>query len=486
MIKRLFLIVVAGAFLVGIALVVRTLAFRSRQIEVSPTTVTIDVTAAAERLAESLKFRTISYQDTSAFDLAEFAALHRYLETAFPRVHQVLIRETVGGASLLYNWRGPDTSLAPIVLMAHQDVVPVEPGTEGAWSHPPFGGAIAGGYVWGRGAIDDKSNLTAQLEAVELLLARGYQPRRTVLLAYGHDEEVGGVNGAARIVELLEARGVRPAFVVDEGGALAEGIIPGLAVPVAAVGIAEKGYLSLELSVRTDGGHSSMPPPRTAIGILARALDRLERHPMPRGLRPVTEATFDYLGPELPFAARLALANRWLFEPLIVRQFGATAIGNAMLRTTTAPTIFQAGVKENVLPSVASAVVNFRLLPGDSIRHVVEHVRRKIDDPRIEIRMLGFRSEPSPTSSVDSDAFRLIARSIRQVVPDAVVVPWLVVGGTDSRYFTRLSAAIYRVSLVRAGPGDMGRIHGIDERVGIENYGEMVRFYVQLLQHAAM
>ncbi len=486
MIKRLLLILLAAAFLLGGVLVIRTLGFSSRQIAASPATVTIDVTAAAERLAEALRFRTISYQDTSAFDLAEFAALHRHLGRAFPKVHQALTRETVGGASLLYTWWGSDTSLAPIVLMAHQDVVPVEPGTEGDWTHAPFSGAISGGYLWGRGAIDDKSNLTAQLEAVELLLSRGYAPRRTVLLVYGHDEEVGGLNGAARIVELLEARGVRPAFVVDEGGALAEGIIPGLSFPVAAVGIAEKGYLSLKLSVQTEGGHSSMPPSRTAIGILARALERLERHQMPRGLRPVTEAMFDYLGPELSFAARLALANRWLFEPVIVRRFGSTAIGNALLRTTTAPTIFQAGVKENVLPSAASAVVNFRLLPGDSIRHVVEHVRRTIDDPRIEIRMLEFRSEPSPTSSVDSDAFRSIARSIRQVVPDAVVVPWLVVGGTDSRYFTRLTEEVYRVSLVRAGPKDMGRIHGIDERVGIENYGEMVRFYVQLLQHAAM
>jgi carboxypeptidase PM20D1 len=486
MIKRWLVILALAVFLLNGVLLFRTLAFRSRQIDVSPTTVTVDVTAAAERLAEVLKFRTVSYQDSSVFELAQFEALHQYLERAFPRVHRALLRETVGGASLLYTWLGSDTSLPPVVLMAHQDVVPVEPGTEGDWAYPPFSGAISGGYVWGRGAIDDKSNLTAQLEAVELLLGRGYRPRPTVLLAYGHDEEVGGLNGAAKIAALLEQRGVQPAFVVDEGGAVAEGIVPGLASPVAAVGIAEKGHLSLELRVRVDGGHSSMPPFQTAIGILARALERLERHQMPRGLRPVTATMFDYLGPELPFLARLVVANRWLFEPIIVRQFGSTAVGNAMLRTTAAPTIFRAGVKENVLPSSASAVLNFRILPGDSIRHVLEHVRRTIDDPRVEIRMLPLQSEASPASSVDSEFFRSIARSIRQVIPEAVVVPWLVVGGTDSRHFSKLTPNVYRVSLVRAGPGDLSRIHGTDERVGIENYGEMVRFYVQLLQHVAM
>lgn len=484
MVRRLLWIVLVCLVALGAALVGRALTFRSKQIEASPVSVTVDLVGAAERLAGALRFRTISYQDSSEFDLAEFERFHAYLAATFPNVHRVLSRQLVNGASLLYTWMGSDTSLAPFVFMAHQDVVPVEPNTESAWTHPPFSGAIADGYIWGRGAMDDKSNLIAQLEAVEVMITRGYRPKRTVYFVFGHDEEVGGLRGAARIVELLAARNAKPAFVLDEGGAVSQGMIPGLADPVAVVGIAEKGYLTLELSVQTQSGHSSMPPSETAIGILARAVERLERHQMPRRLTPVTEAMFDYLGPELPFLSRLVMANRWLFRPLILRQFGATAFGNALLRTTTAPTIFRAGVKENVLPSSATAVVNFRILPGDSVRQVMEHVRNAIHDSRIQIAPGAFQSESSPVSSVESEHFRLIAQTIRQVLPQAVVVPWLVVGGTDSRHFAKLTPSVYRVSLIRAGPGDMNRMHGTDERVGIENFAEMVRFYIRLLEQS--
>lgn len=486
MIKKLLLAAAALVLGLGLVLVARTLTFRSRQLAVEPVSITIDPTEAAGRLAGALPFRTISHQDSAAFDAAEFDRFHQYLARTFPRVHATLTREAVGAASLLYRWPGSDSTLAPGILMAHQDVVPVEPGTEGDWTQPAFSGAIADGYVWGRGAMDDKGNLVAQLEAVETMLARGYTPKRTVYLAYGHDEEVGGLRGAVRIVELLRSRGIRPAFVVDEGGALAEGMMPGLSRPMALVGIAEKGYLSLELAVQVEGGHSSMPPRETAVGILSAAVRRLELNQMPRGIRDVTATTFDYLAPEMSFGPRLVIANRWLFGPLLVSRFGATPQGNALLRTTTAPTIFHAGVKDNVLPASATAVVNFRILPGDSSVDVIRHARTVVADPRVTIQPLRFQSEPSPVSPTESDHFQLLARTIRQVVPGAVVTPWLVVGGTDSRHFTALTPAVYRVGVHRVGPDDVKRVHGTDERVSVENYAEMVRFYMQLLQNAAM
>ena len=432
-----------------------------------------------------MRFQTISFQDSAEFNGPEFERFRRYLVETFPRTHAALSRELINGHSLLYRWAGSDTALAPVVLMAHQDVVPIEPGTEGAWTQPPWGGTIADGYVWGRGVMDDKGNLVAILEAVETMLARGYTPKRTVYLAFGHDEEVGGPRGAARIAATLQSRGVRPWFVLDEGGALVEQMIPGVAAPVALIGVAEKGYMTLELSVRADGGHSSMPPRETAVGILSEAISELQEHPVPGGIREVTGVMFDYLGPEMGFLPRLIMANRWLTKPLVARMFGQSNEGSAMLRTTTAPTIFQAGVKENVLPSSARAIVNFRILPGDSPAFVTDHVRRVIDDPRVEIRNVppGPR-EPSPTSSVTSESFALLQRTIRQVAPTAIVVPWLVVGGTDARNFTEISSEVYRVGVTRVGPGDTKRAHGTDERVSVEGYADMVRFYVQLMTNA--
>src|SRR5437773_596279 len=312
------------------------------------------------------------------------------------------------------------------VALERQDVVPVESGTESRWTEPPFEGRIAGGYVWGRGALDDEGSLVGILEAVEHLVAAGTKPRRTVYLAFGYDEEVGGRRGAARIADLLASRNVHPELVLDEGGALATGLITGVAAPVALIGIAEKGYVTVELTAQAEGGHSSMPPRATAVGILAAGLARLETRQMPRAIRGPTADMFDYLGPEMPFAPRLVMANRWLLGGILTSQFGTTPQGNALLRTTTAPTVLQAGVKENVLPSTARALVNFRILPGDSVASVLEHVRRVVHDPQITVHPLTETlSNPSPVSSPDSAPFRLLARTIRAVAPGTIVTPWL-------------------------------------------------------------
>ena len=466
----------------------RTLTFRSRQPEVAAVAVEpLDSTALAERLAGALRFKTISYQDSSQFDGRQFDGLHQYLRTTFPKLHAALKLEKVNGYGLLYEWTGSDPGLAPIVLLAHQDVVPVEPGTEGRWTEPPFEGKIAAGYVWGRGALDDKGSLVAILEAIENLVAVGAKPRRTVYLAFGYDEEVGGRRGAARIAELLASRSIHPEFVLDEGGALTTGLVTGISAPVALVGIAEKGYVTVSLTAQAEGGHSSMPPPQTAVGILATGLTRLEGQQMPRAIRGPTAAMFDYLGPEMSFGARLVMANRWLFGGVLAGRFGATPQGNAMLRTTTAPTVLQAGVKENVLPSSARALVNFRILPGDSVGSVLEHVRRVVHDSRITIQALEeTQSNPSGVTSVEAEPFKLLARTIRQVIPEAVVSPWLVVGATDSRHYARLTPNVLRFVGSSIGEGDLRRVHGTDERVGVRAYADAVRVYLQLLKNAVL
>jgi carboxypeptidase PM20D1 len=371
-----------------------------------------------------------------------------------------------------------------LVLLAHQDVVPVEPGTETSWEHPPFSGAIVDGHVWGRGALDNKVNLIALLEAAEHLLAEGFRPRRTALFAFGHDEELGGPEGAAAVAALFQERGIRPALVLDEGGSVVEPMVPGVAEPLALVGIAEKGYLSAELTVEVPGGHSSAPPRETSIGVLADAIDRLEGKPLPSRLTPPARALFDAVAPELSLGPRLVLANLWLFEPVLIRLLESRAEVAALVRTTTAPTIFEAGMKDNVIPARARAVVNFRILPGESIESVLEHVRRTVADPRVKVSLLPKRREPSTTSRVHSPHYALLSRTIRKVFPGAIVAPYLILGGTDARHFHPTSEDVYRFMPFLLSERDLEGIHGTDERVSIDALSKAVRFYLQLLGDA--
>jgi carboxypeptidase PM20D1 len=468
-------------------LLLRMILIKSHQVQTPPVTdLAVDARGAAEHLAAAIRFPTVSHENGENVEAAAFQGFHEYLQQIFPRVHATLTREAVNGYSLLYTWKGRRPEMQPILLMSHQDVVPVEPGTEKDWTHPAFSGFIDGTWVWGRGALDDKAGMMGILEAVEMLLGRGFQPDRTVYLAFGHDEEVGGRNGAAKIAALLQQRVVRPAFILDEGGIIAEGAISGVTRPVALVGTAEKGVLSVELVARSEGGHSSMPPPHGAIGKLAAAVEKLEDHQMPARLEGASRRSYQYLAPEMPFGPRLLLANLWLFGPLLERQAATDPAGNARVRTTTAATIFQAGVKENVLPHQARAVVNFRILQGDTIRSVLQHVRDTVG-PGIQVQATGSANgEPSPESDVRAPEFGLIQRTLAQVLPKVLIAPNLLSGATDSKHYRSLSPNVYRFVPMRMKPEDLKRLHGTNERVGIENYGEIVRFYAQLLRNGGV
>jgi carboxypeptidase PM20D1 len=466
-------------------LLVRTALARSHQITAEPVTdISIDARAAAERLAGAIRFRTISHENGQV-EREAFLGLHEHLARSFPLVHSNLTREVVAGYSLLYTWKGRNPGAAPILLLSHQDVVPVEPGTERSWTRPPFSGAIADGYVWGRGTMDDKSGVLGILEAVEHLLARGFQPERTVLLAFGHDEEVSGVNGARNIAALLGQRGVKPEFILDEGGVIAEGMVEGVEAPVALVSTAEKGYVSVDLVARSEGGHSSMPPRHTAIGRLAAAIQGLEENQMPARIDGATRKSFEYLAPEMPFGQRLFLSNLWLFSPLAERIFSAEPAANSRIRTTTAATILHAGVKENVLPLEARAVVNFRILPGDSVEDVLEHVRAQAG-PEVQVSARqATAKEPSPESDAESPTFRLIQTTIVQVFPGTLVSPNLLGAATDTKHFQGLTRNVYRFLPVHIRKEDLARVHGTNERIGVEDFAGIVRFYVQLIRNGA-
>ncbi|NBB73218.1 MAG: M20/M25/M40 family metallo-hydrolase [Bacteroidetes bacterium] len=483
MMRRLGLL--AGGILAMLlaVLFVNTLRFESKQIEARPiTSFALDTTAAAERLAGALRFETITQRDPAALDSSAYRQLAAYLARTFPRVHETLRIDTVSGLSRLYTWSGRDTSLAPLVIMGHTDVVPVEAGTDTAWTHPPFSGQVADGYVWGRGALDDKASVVGALEAVEELLRAGHQPERTVHLAFGHDEEVGGARGAKRLAARIAAQGPRPGLVVDEGGAITIGAVPGVEQPVALVGVAEKGYLSIELVATSAGGHSAMPPPRTSVGVVSEAVTRLEANPLPADLDGVTGQTFAYVAPEMGWGGQAAFANLWLLEPAVEWALSRDPTANAAIRTTTAPTVIEGGVKDNVIPTRARAVVNFRVLPSQGIETVMDHIRTVLDGVPVDIRTLQ-NSAPPPVAAIDSAPFRQVQRAIQQVTPDPVIVaPLLVPGATDARHYAPYSDHVYRFLPFRLTPADRGRIHGTDERIALSDYAAIVAYFTRLIE----
>lgn len=446
--------------------------------------VVVDTAIAAQRLAEAVRIPTVSYASGAPVDTAAFVAFHEFVARAFPNAHRALSRELVGGLSLLYTWRGQDTTAAPVVLMGHMDVVPVPESNLKDWTHAPFSGAIAEGFVWGRGTLDDKTTVLASLEAVEGLVAQGFVPPRTVYLTFGHDEEVGGRYGARAMVDLLVARGVRPALVLDEGGFMTSGMLPGIEGVAAIVGIAEKGYLSLRLTSKAQGGHSSMPPGRTAVGALSRAVAALEASPFPFSLDGPTRGMLEAMAPYAPYAQRLALSNLWLTAPLVTRMLGGTPLGAALMHTTTSPTMLDAGIKDNVLPPEATAVVNFRIRPGETQATVIARVRDVIDDPAITVEPTdSARTDPSPVSDTESRAFALIANTVRGMVPgqQVPVLPYLVMGGTDAKYWNAHSDKVFRFLAIPLGDGDATRVHGVNERVRVQDYVVAVRFFSGLL-----
>jgi carboxypeptidase PM20D1 len=446
----------------------------------------INADSAAQRLAAAIRFPTITRED-GVVDSAAFRGLHAYLAQSFPRTHAALTREVVNGVSLLYTWKGKDTTLAPVVLMGHLDVVPVIPGTEAQWTYPAFDGVVKDGFIWGRGTLDDKETVLGVLEAVEHLVAQGFVPARTVLLAFGHDEEGGGNNGAPAIVARVKALGyATPALVLDEGGAVMEDRFPGVKGPVALVGVAEKGFVTLELTATGKGGHSSTPPAHTQIGRLARAVAALEATLFPDGLNDASRAMLEALAPAMPFGQRMAMTNLWLTQAAVRSALLKDPATAAMLRTTTAPTIIRGGAKDNVLPQEAIAKVNFRIAPGETVESVIAYVQRVIADSTITVKPSpGFQVNPSPVSRTTGSAFRLVSESIRESLGNVppLVVPYLVVGGTDSRFWSQAGAPdVFRFSPIPFEQDALQRVHGTDERIAVDGYAKGIAFFVRLLQ----
>ncbi|HWN10027.1 MAG TPA: M20 family peptidase [Pyrinomonadaceae bacterium] len=470
-----------------VVLLINTFSLKSRQVSVTnPYSSPLVDPDATTRLAGAIRFKTVSDQKPEQENSQQFLAFREYLRQVFPKTHATLNEEVIGGHSQLFTWKGRDDSLKPILFAAHLDVVPVESSSEKDWAYPPFDGQVSDGFVWGRGTIDDKSGVLALLEAVEFLLNENFQPSRTVYLAFGHDEEVGGKHGAAAIAAVLASRSVQFEYVLDEGSLIVDGLIPGISKPIALIGIAEKGFLSLQLQVNSNPGHSAVPPEHTAIGVLSQAINRLEENQMPGHLSGVMRETFEYLGPEMPWSKKLIFANLWLFRPLLERELSTTPATNASLRTTLAVTMIEGGVKENVLPAKASAVINLRILPGDTMEGVTAYVHQIVNDERVKISRFGDdANEPSAISEIESKSFTDLQQTIRQVFPEVLVAPALVLGATDSRHYQPLTRNVFRFQPYIFTESDLLRIHGVNERIQVEGYKRSITFYCQLIKTSA-
>lgn len=471
--------------LVGMVIIftLNTMRFSSKQVNVEKVAPIAVEGGAIERLAEAIRIPTLSYEDH--IDTAAFQLLDTLLWKSFPLVDSILEKEVVNGFSYILKWPGQNVRLAPILLMAHMDVVGVE-ANGGDWSVDPFKGIQKDGYLWGRGALDDKLAVFGILEAIESLLAVDYSPQRTVYLAFGHDEEVGGDHGAKEIASIFKRRNVKFEFVVDEGGLVVENALPGCEPPVALIGLSEKGYVTVNLTANVkSGGHSSMPGYDSAINLLSEAIVRLREYPPPAKIEGPVKAMFDHIGPEMNFFNKILFANlRWT-KGLVIGQMSKSPSTNATIRTTIAPTIVNAGFKDNVIPTQAKAQVNCRILPGESVETTLDYIKSMVDE-RVEVSLGpdSQASEPPPISSMETFGYSILQTTAREIFHEAIVAPFLVVGTTDARHYVEVSDNIYRFLPVKVTKPQIGSIHGVDERIAVEAYEQTIRFYRQLVLNA--
>ncbi len=445
----------------------------------------ISADVAADHLSEAIQFRTITLSggDPRPGQEGPWLELHDWLEVTYPAAHAAMTKEIVPGTlTLLYTWRGSDPSLQPLLLMAHQDVVPVNIGTEGDWTGAPFKGDIIDGYIYGRGALDDKSNLIGIMEAVDALAASGFQPKRTVILQFGHDEEVLG-SGAEKSIALLKSRGIEPVMAVDEGFAILDPS-PLTGAKMGMIGVSEKGYVTLQVTSLGAGGHSSMPPRDSANVQLGKAIVALDENQMPADFsKPPVSDLLLASAADMPFMQKMALANMWLFGGMVEKSFSATPAGNAMVRTTTAPTMLAGSAKENVLPQRSTAIVNFRVHPNDTVADVVDHVKQVTGDIEgIQVSAPEEGSgEASPVSPTDGRPYAVLASVAEAAGDGAPVAPALVIGATDGRYATAITPRVYRFSPAVITPVDLTGFHGTNERMSVENMGRISNGFAQII-----
>lgn len=435
---------------------------------------------AALHLSKAITFRTINTGDDEQTDWEEFEGLARWIDETYPLCHAALTKRRINSHTLHFVWEGTDAALEPILLTAHQDVVPT--GDREQWRFDPFEGRIEDGYLWGRGTLDVKIQIVCIMEAIESLLGESYTPKRSVHLCFGHDEEIGGYQGASKAAALFEQEGLSFSMLLDEGGAVTVGMLPGIDRPIATVGVGEKGYMDIQLSARSGGGHASMPQRQTALSTVARATARLQSQPMGVRLTDPVKQMFLAIGPAMPIVNRIVISNLWLFKPLFLAMLAKTPSGNSMIRTTFAATMASGSQAPNVLPTTARTVFNIRILHGDTTEDVLGHATTNIADNKVEVSAL--RAEnPSKLSPTSTREFALLKQAISTCFPEAIITPYLLAGGSDARKYERVCSSIYRFSPFKVDPSELSGVHSYNERISLDNISRGVTFFIDLVRN---
>ena len=471
----LYCVLVALALFLGV-IIIRTLTFKPHpQKEIKGEEVAVDEQAVISALQSLIKCKTVSYHDKSFEDEAEFQKLKDLLPTLYPNVFKTCEYNELPDRALLFRWAGKE-NCNPTVLMAHYDVVPVN---EDGWSKPPFEGIVEDGVLWGRGTLDTKGTFNAILFAVNKLIGEGFVPNNDIYLAFS----VNGM-GAVNIVNYFAEKGIDPALVLDEGGAVVKNVFPGVSKECAVIGIAEKGMINLEFSSASAGGHSSAPKPHTPTGLLADACCKVENNPFKMHITEPAAKMFDTLARHSSFLYRMIFANLWLFKG-VLNALGKKSGGemNALLRTTVAFTQSSGSDAPNVIPPRATMTANLRLNPKDSVESAVMRIKKLINNDDIKLTVKN-SMEPSRVSRTDCEGWERLSEAVANTWQGAIVSPYLMVACSDSRHYGKISDKVYRFSAMALSNEERASIHGNDEKIPLKTAAKAVEFYIRIIKNS--
>lgn len=458
-------------------LLVRAAKFNPKKnIKPSGKQVELDEEKIVKDMQEMIRCKTISYNDSTLIDEAEFEKFRNLLPELFPNVHNTCTCQFIGVNGILYHWKGKHEG-DPVVLMSHYDVVPVE---EDQWEKDPFGAEVEDGILWGRGTLDTKGTLCGIMEAAEKLIGEGFTPEHDIYFAFSGQEEING-STCPDMVKWFEEQGIHIAMVVDEGGAVVENVFPGVKGECALIGTAEKGLVNVEFKAKSNGGHASTPPVHTIVGELSQAVVNVENHPFPRRLTKPVKGMLDTLGRHSSFGYKVLFANMWLFEGLfdmVCKKSGGEL--NAMLRTTCAMTKMEGSKAYNVIPPAASVGMNLRLIGGDTVESAKEYLEKVIDNPNIEVSVVNGEN-PSPDSDTSCKEWEMLCQSVADTWEGAIISPYLMMACSDSRHYSRITDRVYKFSAMKMSKEERGTIHGNNERVPVATLVKAVEFYVRLM-----